>query len=78
MDVFTVEVECKSVDSDVTIVKTTLVDYAIDFVQGSMVVELQEEAECTFSGWYEDGDLFDHHDIAPVSVTCEPIGEFTD
>ena len=57
------------------IMKTTLVDYAIDFVQGSMVVELQEEAECSFAGWYEDGD---HHDIAPVSVTCEPIGEFTD
>ena len=76
VDVFTVEVECRSVDSGVTIVKTTLVDYALDFARGPRVAELQEEAECTFSGWYEDGDLFDHHDIAPVSVTCGTVGEW--
>ena len=71
VDIFTVEVECKSVDSGVTTVKTTLLGRVFDYVQGPRVVELQEEeAECTFSGWYEDGDFFNRHDISPASVTC--------
>ena len=61
-------------DSGVTIVKTTLVEYALDFMQGPRVVELQEEAECIFSGWYHDGDFFNRHDIVPASVTCRPGG----
>ena len=80
VDVFTVEVECRSVDSGVTIVKDTLVDYAYDSEKGPSlrprVVELQEEAECTISGWYEDGVFFNRYVIAPVSVTCGTFGEW--
>ena len=79
VDIFTVEVECKSVDTGETTVKMTLLERVFDYVQGPRVVELQEEeAECTFSGWYEDGDFFNRHDISPASVTCGSDGECAD